>query len=244
MKYIALSLLLMTSHSFSDQTEEAHASIGSRPCSIDLQTIKMQNSEDLPLEETREKPRQEVEANEHNQGFQKKLGLKPQRKNKGNAHLFSQYPQFTNHWFISSNIDGSVIELEDGSQWKMAPNHATCFWRHGDKIEISPNTSWSSDYSYYIVNRTTGRYIPADLILGPIAYGPLSHWVIGMDPFLGKVYLENGSAWKVSSQDELKFKDWQINDTIIFARNSSWFSSYDHVLINVNLNQYIHVRQY
>lgn len=245
MKNAAISLLLLTLCPIFSQAEEQHAPLSSRESSAEIKDRMKRVDEDYCIEDSRELPRESADAadTEHKEK-DRVLGFKSKRKKTDQSHLFSFYPQYTSHWFISTNLDGSIIEIEDGSQWKMAPNYSARYWRHGDTLAITPNNSWNSDYNYYVVNKTTGSYVPADLILGPIAFGPWSHWVIGLDSLQGKVFLENGSTWKVSSNDENMLRDWQINDTIIFGRNSSWFSSYDHVLINVNLNQFIHVKQY
>lgn len=53
--------------------------------------------------------------------------------------------------------------------------------------------------------------------------------------FLGDtVELEDGSIWAVSSGDRYKTLDWMTGDTIIIIPNSSWFSSYDYSLVNIN----------
>lgn len=244
MKHIAISLALVTySYTFAN-TEEVHCIVSSRPLSEEAKIAMIQVNEDLPIEETIEASRELSNSQPEKRENKHRLHRKVKGNHKDQAHLFSFYPQFTAHWFVSTNIDGSVVEIEDGSHWKMAANYATTNWRYGDAIAITPNTGWNSDYSYYLVNKTTGTYIPADLILGPIAFGPHSHWIIGLDILQGKVFLENSSGWKISQNDEQRLREWQINDTIIFGRNNSWFSSYDHVLINVNLNHYIHAKQY
>ena len=114
----------------------------------------------------------------------------------------------------------------------------------GDPIAITPNHSFLSEYNYYVVNKATGSYVAADLILGPIAFGSYTHWIIGMDYTSGHVYLENGSTWTISSNDLFIFNDWAINDTIILGSNDSWFSCYDNLLINVNMNNYVRARKY
>ncbi|MCX6989461.1 MAG: hypothetical protein NTX49_00090, partial [Chlamydiae bacterium] len=77
-----------------------------------------------------------------------------------------------------------------------------------------------------------------------IAFGSYTHWIIGMDYTSGHVYLENGSTWTISTNDLFIFNDWAINDTIILGSNDSWFSSYDSLLINVNMNNYVRARKY
>jgi hypothetical protein len=121
---------------------------------------------------------------------------------------------------------------------------ALASWRAGDVVTIVPNNRWFSDYKYCLLNRNTYTSTSADLILGPIAFGAATHWVVGMDLERKKVYLENGTTWKVAASDVVLFKEWQINDTVILGTNDSWFSSYDNILINVNMNHHIKACQY
>ena len=82
------------------------------------------------------------------------------------------------------------------------------------------------------------------ILFNPIAFGPYTHWIIGMDFRSGHVYLENGTTWTISSNDLFIFNEWAINDTIILGSNDSWFSNYDSLLINVNMNNFVRARNY
>lgn len=48
------------------------------------------------------------------------------------------------------------------------------------------------------------------------------------------VELEDGSIWKVSSNDRHMTLDWMTGDIIIIVPNHTWFSSYDYRLVNLN----------
>lgn len=147
------------------------------------------------------------------------------------------------HWAHSIIDFGELIELEDGSQWSIAPTHAykALTWRIYDPIVITPNRSWFSSYTYCITNQATGSYIQANLQLRPIPFGPYTHWVVALDKYTGHVFLEDGSSWKVSQDDWPLFEQWLINNFIIIGYNDEWFSSYDHILINVNAEHHVRV---
>lgn len=150
------------------------------------------------------------------------------------------------HWTNSIINFGDSIELEDGSQWSIAPTHAykATGWRIYDPIIITPNHSWFSSYTYCITNQATGSYVEANFYLSPIPFGPYTHWVVALDKYAGHVFLEDGSSWKVSHDDWRLFEQWLINDFIIIGYNDVWFSSYDHILINVNAEHHIRVTHF
>ena len=83
----------------------------------------------------------------------------------------SQYyypPQF--HRVSSLAIDGSSLELEDGSIWRIAPEHRheIAEWLPNDPLAISPNMSFFQSGKYLITNKSRGVYVEASLHLGPI----------------------------------------------------------------------------
>lgn len=148
-------------------------------------------------------------------------------------------------WLNSISIFGDSIEFGDGSQWKISSNDAykVLYWRAGDPLVITPCESWFSSYRYYITNKNTYETVSANLFLGPIAFGTYTHWIVGIDFVSRQLFLENGAAFKISSEDIYLFNDWAINDTIILGVNDSWFSAYDYILINVNMNNFAHAKQ-
>lgn len=147
------------------------------------------------------------------------------------------------HW-VNEIIDfGNFIELEDGSRWTVAPTsvYKAVHWGAYDHMVITPNHHWLPSCAYCITNPATGSYVEADLYLHPIPFGPYTHWVVALDKYAGHVFLEDGSSWKVSYDDRSLFEKWEINNFIIIGENNSWFSSYEHILINVNAKHHIRV---
>lgn len=150
------------------------------------------------------------------------------------------------HWLTSIADSSRSFELEDGSHWEVSPSDTYILrnWRREDSLIITPNSSWLSQYDYYVTNKSNNTYVKANLFVGPMAYGPYSHWIVDIDYFGGHVYLENQMVWCVSPQDNYLLKDWAVNDHIIFGLYDSWFSPFDHILINVNMDNHVHVKQY
>lgn len=146
------------------------------------------------------------------------------------------------HWVNGFYGIGDFVELGDGSQWKISydDTYKTIHWKVGDPIIITHNDSWFSSYNYFLTNEATGSYVKASLQVGPVTFGPYTHWVVGFDRAKKQVYLENGTCWEVSD-----LGDWAINDTVMIGINDSfWWSYFDTLLINVNRNLQVYARQF
>ena len=78
------------------------------------------------------------------------------------------------------------------------------------------------------------------MYVGPLAFGPYSHWITDIDYFGGHVYLENQMVWCVNASDNYVLSDWAVNDHVIFGLYDSWLTPYDHILINVNMDDHLH----
>lgn len=150
------------------------------------------------------------------------------------------------HWLTSIADTCRSLELEDGSHWEISPTDAYILrsWRREDSLVITPNYSWLSSYDYYITNKSSNTYVKANLYVGPVAFGAYSHWIVDIDHFGGHVYLENQMIWCINPQDSYLLKDWAVNDHIIYGLNDSWFTPFNHILINVNMDNHIRVKQY
>ncbi len=157
------------------------------------------------------------------------------------------------HW-IDSFPQFNILKLEDGSEWDFDPasdGFIVRSWRRGDTLVISPNISWfwESDYKYIITNKDLGSSIYVNPLIGPIEYGTYSTWACKIDHKNGKLYLTNGQGektiWEVVSSDLGLFSNWEINDHVILGEDTSWlstFSSFNHIIFNVNMNHYVRAR--
>lgn len=150
------------------------------------------------------------------------------------------------HWLTSVADNSRSIELEDGSHWEVSSSDAYVLrnWRREDSLVITPNYSWFSSYDYYITNKSNNTYVKANLSIGPLSYGKFSHWIVDIDFFGGHIFLENQMIWCFNIQDSYIVKDWALNDHVIIGTYDSWLSPYDHILINVNMDDHARVKQY
>lgn len=154
-------------------------------------------------------------------------------------------PDYT-HWLSNIGPNGHLIDMEDGTRWEIASGdiYRLNSWRLNDPIVVTPNYSWFSSGDFYITNQNTNTSVRADLVVSPIAFGPYSHWIIGIDHNAGRVYLENGTSWTMSSGDYFVYRTWEVNDHIIIGYNDSFLSAYDRILINFNMDSYVRAKQY
>lgn len=150
------------------------------------------------------------------------------------------------HWLTSISDTGKTIEMEDGSHWEImgADQYILSYWRRSDSLVITPNYNWFSNGDYYITNKSNNTYVRANLYIGPMAFGQYSHWIVAIDHVSGHVTLENGITWCVASKDSYIFREWEVNDHIIIGVYDAWFNSFDHILINVNMDTHVRAKQY
>ncbi|MBS0652846.1 MAG: hypothetical protein JSR39_04875 [Verrucomicrobia bacterium] len=150
------------------------------------------------------------------------------------------------HWLTSISDTGRTIEMEDGSHWEIvtADQYVLNFWRRSDSLVVTPNYNWFSTGDYYITNKSNNTYVRANLYIGPMAFGQYSHWIVAIDHVSGHVTLENGVTWCIASKDAYIFREWEVNDHIILGVYDAWFNSFDHILINVNMDSHVRAKQY
>lgn len=150
------------------------------------------------------------------------------------------------HFLASYSVYDNTIELEDGSFWRLlvsAEMNKVLSWAANDELVLTPSKS-SFAGQYLISNKITGQSVHADLIVGPYEQGIHTHWVVGIDDWLGRVYLENGTYWNVRGLDAHFLSDWAINDTVILGHGANeWIGNHDSILINVNLNHYVYANR-
>jgi len=149
------------------------------------------------------------------------------------------------HFLASYSVFDNTVELEDGSFWKVRSGdmHKVLDWALNDDLSVVPNYGIVSG-RYSIINRTTGQSVTVDLIVGPEDLGPNTHWISGIDRWLGRVYLENGTFWDVRGIDQHLLSDWEINDTVILGDGANeWLGRHDSILINVNLDHYVYANR-
>lgn len=160
------------------------------------------------------------------------------------------------------------LELEDHSVWDIAPPDSYLFaaWDEGDTVVLTPHSSRFSifKYDYSLSNTTKGNYVRVNFLAHPCDYQKTCRWVISLDHFSSKLFLNDGSAWKIHPDDVEQFKAWDINDFIIYGSNNEYFwsslfllpinayfnhvtdlfSSYPFLLINARLNHSVRALEF
>ena len=158
----------------------------------------------------------------------------------------AQRPSVHYHWVKEVALDGKAITTEDGAQWNVADTdyYKTTNWKEGDVLTLSPNNWWFCTHHYYLTNQNAGSYVRVNLAIGPVAYGPKTHFIVGIDYKNSALFLENNTSWIIPSTYASIFEDFAVNDTIIIGVNETWVSTYDTMLINVNLNTYLPAKKF
>jgi hypothetical protein len=143
------------------------------------------------------------------------------------------------HYLDTYSLWDNTIELHDGSLWRVNSfdMHKILNWASNDVLSLT-YTDFFFGEKYKISNTMTGDSVLVDLLDGPVRFGPNTHWVIGIDHFLGRVYLEDGTYWDVRFMDKDLLSQWALNDTIILGDSKVWWN--DAMLINVNMNHTVH----
>lgn len=173
----------------------------------------------------------------------------------------AKYSPFAFHW-IESFPSENILKLEDGSEWRVHDNQTSIIfsWRTNAPIVITPVFSWftTPSYPYLLHNKETDQSVKVKMQdIGPFRFGPLSTWVAGIDKSSAELFLINGQGdrtqWEVHPSDRYLLEGtknnvedgWNVNDAVVIGKNDGWlwwFSSYDHILINVESDHYIRIR--
>jgi hypothetical protein len=162
-------------------------------------------------------------------------------------YWFGRNRSIPQHWIKGINYQTNVIITEEGAHWKIASGQYNAsilnYWLVNDSVTIQPNYH-DSNYPYEIKNQISGQRLSVELIVGPELYSAHTLWINGYNMGAKKVYLSNDSCWMVADADMGIFRDWQPNDQIIIGSSNSWFSSYDAILINPQMNNFVRAKSY
>jgi len=158
-----------------------------------------------------------------------------------------QHPRLDMHR-IESFPQHNIIALEDGSEWSISSDDEANLhlWMPGDPVILGLAPSWFQPVGYVLSNCRCSSTVPVSPFLGPLIHGAHTQWVVGMDRSLHQVSLINGigarSVWNIDPRDAELFNKWKIEDPVIIGMNDHWssfFSSYDHILVNVPCCHYV-----
>lgn len=239
---LSLNQTLIADNSAQEQNSnptEQHAVLNARPLSEEKRA---------QMQQMRAEEFEQIEKDDCDQSHSKLQQLSRLKSQTAN-HFIPFY-----YHVISNFGAGNIVKLEDGSEWSVDSKDSHVFrnWRINDTVVISPKIHWlwSSNFNYVMSNKTTDSSVNVNPFLGPVSFGPYTQWIVGIDYNMGHVYLTNGSGnrstWIISSKDMYLFRDWKVNDAIIIGDGDGsiawWLSSYNHILINVEMNHYVHAK--
>ena len=154
------------------------------------------------------------------------------------------------HFIKGINYQTNVIITEEGAHWKIASGQYNAsilsYWLVNDSVTIKPNYDYSnySNEPYEIKSQISGQRRPVELLVGPELYSAHTLWITGYNMCGKKVYVSNASCWRVADADMGIFRDWQPHAQIIIGSSNSWFSSYDAILINPQMNNFVRAKTY
>lgn len=163
----------------------------------------------------------------------------------GRTYPLLYFPNGT-HSVVALSAFGDIIEIEDGSQFRISPFDApkVAGFRAQDPILITQNHSWFSTYEYRIINQSTGSVLEAYLSVGPTVGGLYTRYIVSIDSYRGEIFLSDSTRWLVSSLDMDRFYGWCVGDSVIIGYNSGWDQNSLGILINVPMNQHIRVAEF
>lgn len=174
------------------------------------------------------------------------------------GYIFDRYPPVhlasSLHWFTKLTTSNATTvdlgEIEDGSIWKFNPydGYKALNWLTTDPqlvvpLTVTQNFSWFSNYKYRIINRNTGESIETNLQGGPLKDSPYARFITAIDPHGRVIVLSDNTRYEVSLGDSAAFRDWALFDYIIKGQNGGWSSSYESLLINVNMDNFVHAKE-
>lgn len=154
---------------------------------------------------------------------------------------------------LATSPSSDMVEFQNGSVWQVNPRYVVklSIWLpNSDGIVVMQDTSWFfSRYKYRLVNTATGDVVAADMQLG--AFADRVPFIVDIDPNDRKIFLSDGTAWKISGWDDfiyhnksstdLKKRRWLSKDGIIVGANASYWGG-PFILLNVNMNQVARAR--
>lgn len=158
------------------------------------------------------------------------------------------YVPYDSHLAADIYPESCLLTFEDGSEWKVSDfdqGELFSWYVQGTvvPVEVTPNY-FSTRYTYYLTNQSTGSYVRANLVGAPFRDSPYALTITGLDLYnRGAVYLSNGTFWHISSFDVDAIRNWYMDDLVILGKNTEWFSFNTHILINIHTNTFVRAQR-
>ena len=154
--------------------------------------------------------------------------------------------EMADHEFEYISQTTHCVCLDDDTQWKAENLNTVKRWREGNQIWIMADRGWKEavdanvTYLYRLANKDKNSSVAVNPFLGPKM--SKSKQLICFDPERLYGSLTDGSEWMITREDADLFQEWRTGHTVIIGIYDRWFTSYDYILINVDLNHYIRAK--
>ncbi|MDP1836476.1 MAG: hypothetical protein Q8K75_11205 [Chlamydiales bacterium] len=149
---------------------------------------------------------------------------------------YDSFPYCVHHpMFVSPG--GYSVELEDGSIWRVEPSDAyyVAGWAPYHDVIILPGSWLSYSPNFYFYNVQTRQSVTVTMKMGPFYDSLFTRWILAINYGTGEVWLDDGSHFYITIDDNALFQEWRPNDTIIVGSNAGMAAySWPNILINVN----------
>lgn len=153
--------------------------------------------------------------------------------------------QLSNQVIDRVRNNGEIIELKDGSSWRVSPfyRYQTTLWQKGQTVEVSQ--SRNSLHPWLLNNISTGLAVEADALspassTGKKAENPPEYYqgAVGIANVtqVGDILtLGDGTVWKVAPADQYKVRNWKPNDRIKVEQSDNFL--YHYSLTNLDTGE-------
>ena len=158
---------------------------------------------------------------------------------------------------IDKNLeDGAILELKDGSVWRIAPfdTYKTRRWLRGDELEwakVDPSIDSRNPYRIYNVTRQQVAYAKQEkppATTGQREAKSEEHYansvrLVGVRNEGELVVLEDNTTWKILVTDAEKTQSWRSNDRIRVQVGKTRDVMYDTLLTNLESGETVKAKQ-
>lgn len=133
--------------------------------------------------------------------------------------------------------NGEILELKDGSSWKVGPVYRSLAanWHRNDMIQISPSANVRHPYILYNVSRN--ETVQGDMVsptapggvkqpgAEEVATGSIPLTAIIVDAYT-TAKLADGSDWKIAPVDIYRVRKWHPHDRILVQPSDNFLYKY------------------
>lgn len=148
-----------------------------------------------------------------------------------------------NHSIHHVNAKDNLLELSDGSQWKVSKPDVVRGWEKNEHLVLTQNQATFSTYRFALVNPDLKMAIPVSLDREPMPAKDKCLFVKEIDKANDLVTLNDNGRWIVHSSDTRNLNKMAENHRIIIGVNTGDdHERCPYILINTTNNNYVRAR--